>query len=154
MRLRRIVSCLIVCYAVLSILLVGCSRNKNESTYGPGNEWISDMRDRIRNEIDDPGKVTRLLGIVDKIEISLVEMDKAVLAYYSTLNSLDADYNSKREDFQSAIDAFNVQRLERAKELLGYLFDMKQIAGREDWKKVSDIDKTLYENWQRGYQTH
>jgi hypothetical protein len=29
--------------------------------------------------------------------------------------------------------------------------EMKKIAGRADWKILSDIDVTLYESWQRRY---
>jgi hypothetical protein len=149
--IRRYPVYLAVCCVVSLVLLVGCGRNKKESAYGPGNEWVNDMRDQIQKNIDDPEKVTKLLAVVDEIEIVLMEMDQAVLVYYATLDSLDADYNSTREDFQSVIDAFNVQRLERSNELVGHMFEMKRIAGREDWKTVSDIDKTLYESWQRTF---
>jgi hypothetical protein len=50
------------------------------------------------------------------------------------------------------IDDFNVKRLETADRMIGHVFEMKRIAGRESWKVVSDIDKTLYESWQRDFE--
>ena len=150
---RRIVLfiCLTALIAVLSVSLTGCRGKKTESTYGPGNEWIDDMRDRVKDEIDDPEKVAGLMAVIDKMELTLIDMDGMVKDYYTTVAKLDRDYNTTREEFQSAIDQFNTTRRGYLEKMLGCLFEMKEIAGREDWKKMSDIDKTLYEKWQRSY---
>jgi len=133
-------------------VLAGCGRDKEESAYGPGNEWVDDMRGLIEKKIDDPQKVTDLLVVVDNIEEALIEMDHAVKAHYSRLDGLDRNYHSTRDEFKAAFDDFNAKRLQIVDRMIGYMSDMKRIAGREDWKTVSDIDKTLYESWQRTYE--
>jgi len=150
---RRIASSIFLAalLVLLSSSLVGCGGKKTESAYGPGHEWVGDMRDRIEDEIDDPQKVTDLLAVVDKIEATVIDLDDEVKEYYVTLTALDKNYNTTREEFQEAIDEFNAKRHQYSKKLLEYLFEMRQIAGKEDWKTLSDIDKTLYESWQREY---
>ena len=152
---RRIVLCicLTVLIAALSISSTGCIRKKATAPgYGPGYEWVDDMRDRIQKNINDPDKVTGLVAVVDKIELTLIDLDGEVKAYFATLAKLDRDYNTTREEFQSAMDEFNTARDKNFERMLGFMFEMKKIAGKEDWKKLSDIDKTLYENWQRSYE--
>ena len=144
--------CLTALLAVLSFSLAGCRGKKTESAYGPGNKWVDDMRERVQDKIDDPEKVTDLLVVVDEIEKTLIDLDQDVTDYYTALTKLDKDYNTTREEFQDAIDQFNTRRHEHFEKLLGHIFEMKGIAGKEDWKKLSDIDKTLYESWQRSYE--
>lgn len=145
---------LFFCLAVLIAIMfsvAGCGGKNKELAYGPGSGWIDDMREQIADNIDDPQKVTELLVVIDKIDLSLVELDGEVKNYYVTLSKLDRNYNSTREDFQGAMDQFNAARLSNSEQLLGYMFEMKKIAGEDDWKKLADIDKTLYANWQRTY---
>lgn len=137
---------------VLSISLTGCWTKNKEAAYGAGNEWINDMREQIQSDIEDPDKVAALLVVVDKIEVTLVELDRDVKEYYATLAKLDRNYNTTREEYQGALDQFNATRHGYFENLLSNMFEMKRITGREDWQKLADIDKTLYESWQRTYQ--
>jgi hypothetical protein len=139
---------LVLAIFLSSMSLVGC-RGKTESTYGPGAAWIDDMRGRIEDKIEDPRKTTELLVVVDNIELIIVELNDYLLNYYNKLESLDSDYNATREDFQVLFDDFSSKRDEMMTKLLKKMFEMKRIAGREDWVHLADIDKTLYETWQQ-----
>ncbi len=151
---RRIVwyGCLTALVAMMLFSLGGCGGKKTESSYGPAAEWVDDMREQIQKDIDDPEKVAALLVVVDNIEITLVDLDENVKTYYKTLTELDKNYNTTREEFQAAIDTFNAMRKEIFEKLLEQMAEMKRIAGEEDWKKIADIDTTLYESWQRSYE--
>jgi hypothetical protein len=153
---RRIaaVVCMSVAFGALSVSSTGCIRKKATAPgYGPGYEWVDDMRDRIQKNIDDPDKVTGLLAVIDEVELTLIDMDGDVKDYYTDLTKLDRDYKTTRTEFQDAIDQFDTKRHQYFEKMLGHMFDMKKIAGKEDWKKVSDIDKTLFENWQRPFES-
>ena len=144
-----------VTYTILAIALVlvmgpGCGK-KSESTYGPGAEWVDDMRERISKNIEDQDKSIKLLEQVDRIEAVLIDLDHTLRGYYKRLNQLDENYHSTREDFQKEIDSFNDYRHKSVIELINITIEMKIIAGRADWEKVSDMDETLYESWQRSY---
>jgi len=137
---------------VISLSLVGCfGKKKTEWAYGPGEEWVDNMREGITDKIDDPVQATELLAVVDKIEGSLIDLDGDVRTYYKALTRLDGDYNSTREQFQKVIDDFNTSRHKHFRQLLGHLFEMKEIVDEDDWKDLSEMDKTLYESWQRTY---
>jgi hypothetical protein len=136
--------------AALALILLapGC-RKKEEAPYGPGGAWIGDMRERIEDKIDDKAKSVELLKIVDKIEVMVTDMDQQTRHLYGKLDKLDADYNTTRDQIQDEFDKFNKARLEKVDKLTDIILEMKQVAGREDWKEISDIDKTLYQSWQR-----
>jgi hypothetical protein len=138
----------VVTFWLLIVGISGCGK-KSEAPYGPGGKWIDNMRERITQEIEDPDKSIRLLEQVDRLEAVLIELDDTLVQYYEELQELDADYSSKREDFQNAIDSFNEYRAETLGRLVNIVLEMKKIAGRADWSIVSDIDGTLYESWQR-----
>lgn len=144
------IACMTLAVIVLASSLSSCGRfKKTAPAYGPGSEWVDDMRDRIRKSVDDPDKVTELVVVVNKIEMTLIDLDKEVRDYYDTLGELDRNYQTTREEFEDAMDQFNAKRDSYFEKMLSYIFEMKKIAGREDWGKISDIDKTLYEDWQR-----
>ena len=146
--------CLTVAFGALSVSSTGCIRKKATAPgYGPGYEWVDDMRDRIPKSVDDPDKVTGLLAVVDRTELTLIDMDGDVKDYYAALTKLDRDYKTTRGEFQDAFDQFDTKRHQHVEKLLGHMFEMKKIAGKEDWQKVSDIDKTLYEDWQRSFES-
>jgi predicted nucleic acid-binding Zn-ribbon protein len=130
---------------------IGCGKKNVESAYGPGADWIEDMRERIRDDIKDQDKATKLLAQVDAIESVLVDLDRELLVYYGRVSNLSKNYDSTREDFQKEIDSFNDYRRVRVEELLRIFVKMKTISGRADWEIVSNMDHTLYESWQRNY---
>jgi hypothetical protein len=144
--MKKLIFVLVLATAVIS----GCG-NKAGLPYGPGGEWIDDMRERITKDIDDPDKSIRLLEQVDRIETVLIELDDTLLEYYDGVEKLDADHSSKREDFQKEIDTFNEHRNEALDRLISIVVEMKNVAGRTDWESISDIDETLYESRQRSF---
>ena len=145
--------CLAMLFLFVSLLSTGCGKGKKtESTYGPGNVWVDDMRKRIHDKVDDPQKVADLLAVVDEVEKMLIDLNRDLEDYYAELHKLSENYKSTRAEFQAAVDDFNAKRYQYGLSTLGFIFEMKRIAGREDWKKVADIDKTLYESWQPDYQ--
>lgn len=133
---------------VAGVTMTGCGK-KEMAPYGPGGTWVEDTRSRITENISDPDKATRLLAQVDRIEEVLTDLDHELREYYATLETLDEDYHSTREDWQNAVDGFNAYRSGALQNLIDIVLEMKKIAGREDWEAVSDMDKTLYESWQR-----
>jgi hypothetical protein len=135
---------------VVIIVGPGCGK-KTVSPYGPGANWIDDMRERITKNIADENKSIKLFEQVNRIEAVLIDLDHTVLEYYEKLEALDANYHSTPEDFQKEIDSFKDYRHQKLNELIAITMEMKKIAGRADWKILSDIDVTLYESWQRRY---
>ena len=146
---RPAILCLAVLAAAAFSLASGCAGRKVSTDQAPSAKWFDDMRKRIGSEFTDPQQVVALLGVVDKMEVTMNDLDKEVVGYYEHLRALDKDYNTTREQFQEAVDAFNARQRAVYDEMLVNLGDLKRIAGREGWKKISDMDEMLYESWQR-----
>jgi len=127
----------------------GCAGRKVSTDQAPSAKWFDDMRERVAKEFTDPQQTVALTGVVDKMEVTMNGLDKEVVAYYEKLHALDRDHSTTREQFQEAVDAFNARQRAVSEEMLVDLAEMKRIAGREGWKKISDMDEMLYESWQR-----
>jgi hypothetical protein len=133
-------------------ILSGCGRHgKTDPGYGPSAEWIDDMRDRIRKGVDDPDTVTELLLIVNDLEKTMVELDKEVRAHYANLEKLYSSYGTTRQEFEDTMSRFGETRETYFLKFVDYIFEAKKAAGREYWDEVSDIEKTLYEDWRRPF---
>ena len=146
---------LLVCLMVTVVapaILSGCGRHaKTDAGYGPSSEWIDDLRDQIRKNVDDPDTVTELLLIVNDLEKTMAELDKEVRAHYANLEKLDSSYGTTRQEFEDAMSQFGETRETYFKKVVDYIFEAKKAAGREYWDDVSDIEKTLYEEWRRPF---
>ncbi len=145
---RGMASGAVLALVIVAAVLTGCGK-KEMAPYGPGGAWVEDMRSRITENIADPDKATQLIEQVDRIEIVLTDLDHELRGYYKKMEALDEDYNSTREEWQKEFDSFNECRSRAVDKLIDITIEMKRIAGREDWKVVSDMDETLYESWQR-----
>ena len=128
---------------------VGCAGRKAPKEQAPSAKWFDEMRAHIRTDFSDPGQIAALTKVVDQVEVTMNSLDKEVIDYYAKLSALDRDYGATREQFQEVIDEFNARQRAVYDELLASAGEMKRIAGREGWKKLTDIDQMLYETWQR-----
>ena len=144
--------CLMVSVVALASILSGCGRfAKTAPGYGPSFEWVDDMRERIRKGVDDPDTVTELLLIVDDLEKTMVELDKEVRAHYANMEKLNSNHGTTRQEFEDAMSQFGETRESYFLKVVDYIFEAKKAAGREYWDDISDIEKTLYEEWRRPY---
>ena len=144
-----VIVCLLAPLAVSVLLTSGCGRKKVATEVAPHKEWFDDLRKRVSDDFDDPGQVAALAEVVNQMEATMAELDRSVVEYYAKLGALDCEYGTTREQFQEVIDGFNAQLRAVFEEMLVYVAELKRIAGREGWKKLADIDETLYESWQR-----
>jgi len=146
---RRIASLLLLILAsvVLASSASGCFWNKKTAPGYGGSEWIADWRERIMAGVDDPDKVTELLVVVNKMEATLIDLDRELADYYETLSKLDRDYSSTREQFDKVIADFATTRGTYFETLMEHRFEMRDIAGKKYWGSISDVDESLYEQW-------
>jgi hypothetical protein len=141
--------CLVAVLAAAVAPVSGCRGRKASPEQAPGAGWFDDMRERIRDNFDNPGQVVALTGVVDQMEATMVELDRATLDYYAKIAALDRDYGATRGQFQALVDEFNASQRTTFEKMLVHAAELRRIAGPEGWKKISDIDKTIYESWQR-----
>jgi hypothetical protein len=146
--------------AVLLILMLAiagglgaCSKGSNASAeFGPGGTWIDDMRARVTEDIEDAETATALLVELDAIETELSAFDEKVIVFYEKLDALDRDYNTRRADYENAIEAFSTTRMATRDRIIDIRFRMRNLVTPDQWAVVADIDKSLLHEFQRGYQ--
>lgn len=122
-------------------LTYGCSKIGKDAEFEPGIEWIEDMRDRVRESIEDPGKKTRMLALVDQTEKDLLEVDRIVRKLYVDLDTLGDNYNSIPEEFQKVIAEFEADRKKVVDRIKDSRFMMRDLSTPEEWKELTDIKK-------------
>jgi len=141
--------CIVGLLAAALTPLSGCRGRKASPEPAPTAVWFDDLRERIRGEFNQPDQVVALLGVVDRMEATMTGLDRGVADYHAKIAALDRDYGATREQFQGVVDEFNAQQRAVFEQMLVYVAELKRIAGREGWQKLSDMDKTLYESWQK-----
>jgi len=139
--------------AVLAALaLVGCKKGGSSAPVEPGAKWLDDMRARISEQIPDKDHATRLIALVDDMEVHVEAFDVEVVAFYEALGKLDRDYNARRADFETLIDQFSMKRMALRDGMIDVRFQMRKITTDEEWAIIADIDNALLESWQRAYE--
>jgi len=143
---------LITLIAVLMVTAGACGKSgKQPARFEPGGTWLDEMRSRISEKIDDPTTATALLAQVDQIEAELDGLDGKVKAYYEKLAELDRDYATPRADIERVVMDFNQERMATMDRLVDIRFHMQTLCTPEQWKIVTDIDKSLYLDMQRTF---
>ena len=133
----------VLALCVLLGLTYGCSKfgKKEKAGFEPGTEWIEDMRARIAENIEDPGKKTRMLALVDQVEKDLLEVDRVVQQLYIDLDTLSDNYNSTPEEFRKVISKFDADRNKVLDRITDRRFKARDLATPETWKELTDIRK-------------
>jgi hypothetical protein len=137
---------------LLPLLLPGCGKFRKKSTFEPGGEWAPTMREKIQETVTDPDRSSRMLAVVDSVDADVKRLDKQVQGFYAEFSRLDSNAESRREEFDDLMSRFNAALGAFRERYVESLFEIKGQATREEWKKLSDIDKTLYEQWQRPFE--
>jgi hypothetical protein len=122
-------------------LTYGCSKFTKKAEFEPGNEWVEDMRARVEENIEDPGKKTRMLALVDQIEKDLLEVDRVVRKLYTDLDILGDNYDSTPEEFQKVISKFEDDREKVVARIVDSRFKMRDLSTPETWEKLTDTSK-------------
>ncbi len=133
----------VLALCVLLGLTYGCSKfgKKEKAGFEPGTEWVDDMRARVAENIEDPGKKTRMLALVDQVEKDLLEVDRVVQKLYIDLDTLGDNYNSTPEEYRMVISEFEADRKEVRDRIIDSRFKMRDLSTPETWKELTDIRK-------------
>jgi len=146
------IAMLVTVVAVLAVGLADTSQGGKEAAdFEPGGTWLSDLRARITEELDDATTVAALLAEIDKIEAELTAFDVAVVEHYKNLGQLDRNHETHRADYEAAIMKFNTERMAVRDRIVVIRFRMRNHTTPDQWKIVADIDTSLLQEFQRTY---
>ena len=122
---------------LMVFVISGCSKKSIPDDAFRGESVLAEKRVRIQKHISDSAKQAQLLAIVDEGEKLLREFSQESSDYRERIQTLTADYDAGREDFEGAVSNFN----DKAETLLKKLADqgvaMRELTTPEEWKKIS-----------------
>ena len=128
-------------FILLFYLTFGCSRGIKKAEFEPGEEWITDMRERIEASIDEPNKKNQMLLMVDQIEDDLIKLNQTIRKHYADLFTIDRNYEALPEDFRKQFAHFNRSRYQIRNQIIETRFQLKELVTPEEWKKLTDVSK-------------
>ena len=126
---------ILVVAASLAATATSCGRVAQVGEVKPGQDWIDDMRGKIREQLTNRDTAEQLLAEVDRLEEMVLAFDAA------TIDS----YNRLKEDF-------NTVRIQHRNTVMDVRFRMRELTTPEDWETLSDIDETLLSQWERQFE--
>ena len=71
---------------------------------------FDDLRDEVRQVIEDTGRETAVVGIVDELQVAFTELREIAETRRERIRALNADYDATREQFLQLTDDFAVER--------------------------------------------
>ena len=124
---------------VASGIIYGCggAGKKEDSKFEVGHEWVEDMRERISEVIQDQGRKSEMLAIVDRVEKDLMELDRIVVTLYTDLGRLTDDYDSTPDDFQEVIAKFQADREVVRDRIFDNDFKMRDLSTPDEWRDLT-----------------
>ena len=131
----------VLALCVLLGLVSGCSMFGKKAEFEPGSEWVEDMRERVRETIEDSDKQTEMMALVVQVERDLFELDRVVRTLYADLRTLNDNYNATPEEFRKVISDFEADRKIVQDRITDSGFKMRDLSTPEEWKELTDIKK-------------
>ena len=140
----RSVPYLIIFAGILLLLLAGCSKKaKIETT----SDWITQMKSSVYDVVKDSQRAQQIVNEFEQLDQKLDAWDVYLGEYKSELDKLNANYDLSLEEFRAFIDKYNIKRHALKEELLASRFKIKELATKDEWKKLADQEETLFQQW-------
>ena len=132
--------------SALCMMLVfasGCSKfgKKETAEFKQGDAWLTDMRGRVEENIEDADKKTRMLDLVDRTEQDVMEIDRIVKKLYTDISILGENYDASPEAFREILTEFEADRIEIRDRIIDTRFAMRDLATPEEWGRLTDNSK-------------
>ena len=82
----------------------GCAGKDEIATVDVEKQAFEDLRNEIREVIDDPDREAAAITLVDALSEDLAALQERISARKKTVRELHADYDSTRADFEAFIE--------------------------------------------------
>ena len=135
---------LFIIAGILLFLLAGCSKKaKIEST----SDWLSQIKAKVYEVVKDSQRAQQIVNELEQLDQKLDAWDVYLGEYKAELDKLNADYDLTREEFRAFIAKYNTKRHAAKEEILASRFKIKELATKDEWKKLADHEETLFQQW-------
>ena len=90
-------------FVALSIAACATTDKEAQSPEDIEQEAFNDLRTEVRETIDDSTRQTKVISLVDELQIEFNSMRSALVGGKSNVRALFADYDASRESFEELI---------------------------------------------------
>jgi len=130
--------------AVLSIAVLSpaCARyhhGRPMETRGPSmSEVVPKVNQLVEQHVKDPDKAKQVQAMIRDIVGDVRRMSQETRGFHEQLNTLNAQYDAKREQFMKVLDEMNEARMASSKKILEKRFQIKDLLSPQEWKNLND----------------
>ena len=140
--MKTTLSVLVAIIASISFLLLPACASRNEAPDPiKVQEEIAEYRNQelelVRITVADHDRADRLIQLLGERDRLISDHTKEINVYREQISALNADYNAKREIFDTLMAGYNNQRATAQKELIALIGAMKKETKAEEWKIIS-----------------
>ena len=131
--------------AVVISFIAGCAGSDKLSPADVEAQAFEDLRNEIREAIDDPARVVKAIALVDYLADDLESLRETITTRNQRVRQLNADYETTRADTRDTVKTVMVGD-DRRKEALNTLNAMKKRTdsrNKQVERALKDLRKTL-----------
>ena len=85
---------------IFAFLLSACAGKDDVAPADVEKQAFEDLRAAVRDAVDDPEREAEAVRLVDQLERDLADLRTRISDRRKTVNALNADYDTPREDFE------------------------------------------------------
>ena len=127
--------------ALALLLLASCATLRQPPDPSKLQARIADARvqeiELVRATIADPARVERFTELLAERDRLVEEHARRLIDHRRKLAALAADYDARREDFETLLTEFNATRAAAQKETIDLVAAMKAATTANEWKAIS-----------------
>ena len=101
----------------------------------------------ISMEIKDPERAAQIMEVLAKVDADLNNWSRYQTEHQQDFLKLNANYDVTKEEFRTFITTFNSNRLQMKEGLIQARFKIKGLCTEDEWEEISDLEKTLFQQW-------
>lgn len=94
---------------VLMVPVVGCAGKDDVSAVDNEKQAFEDLRNEIRQVIDDPAREAEAISLVDSLVTDLASLRTSVAERMQQVRRLNANYDATRDEFEALLNAASQQ---------------------------------------------
>ena len=128
---------------LILLFLSGCGGQKVSTSEDSGQNVVAEQKELIREHITDSEKQSKLLKIVDEIEIESGKFFTYYETHIEKVSELSLKHQASRDEFQQLIDDYNRHYEKYLLLLVNKREEMRLLTSEEDWKKIMDRETSF-----------
>lgn len=97
---------------------------------------FDDLRDEVRLVVQDSGRETAVLGIVDELQADFIRLRELAEGRRQGLRELNADYDATRAQFETLLSEFSQQREFSHARFQATRAELKESTTPEEWSEL------------------